>query len=540
MADDSSSSGGVNVRSRAYTRTQSVDYGRLSKALGPPDWIKRIPILSTAHRLRFRSRHTASYFAVQPVHDLFFNDILVWLLPTHRTTLLLKFVVVSSLLVAGLVVCVYERKKQEHHYFMLIYNLPIGAFGVLLVFWIHYYRRVLYAYNKSWMDPTQPALNRLAMHVPLRLFDNEFKARRAACRPDMVSSSTTTTTKSSSSSSPTPNVWNMNGDDWDFQLYATAEEGLEAVLVSNNHRHWNKIPVPSNWTMCGYDDKPIYTNVKYPWPCQPPIVPHDNPTGVYRRQFDCPEWQEGADYTLLFHGVESCCYVYLNDHFIGFSKDSRLPCEFDVTPAIRPTQNTLHVVVLRWSDGSYVEDQDHWWMAGIHRSVELIQRPPKADILDYQVQADATGHLSVSVECRHDFPHGGGGSKRKLILRLYDDQQLTADGDWKEGKCILTTEACVEESDQCNLSAHVDRPKLWSAEKPSLYTLTLSLVAADGQVQQVESCRVGFRTVDIHNGMVHVNGRRITVCGINRHEHDPDYGKVVSLERMKQDIVLLK
>jgi len=195
---------------------------------------------------------------------------------------------------------------------------------------------------------------------------------------------------------------------------------------------------------------------------------------------------------------------------------------------------------------------------GIHRSVELIRRPTGADILDYQVQADASGHITCHVECRR--PTTGATNYCNVVARLYDDQQLTADGDeWEEGKCVWTAskEISKKNSDNhisFNLSGDIDAADLclWTAETPHLYTLTLSVetktvldehapeTKVTTVVMQAESCRVGFRTVDIHDGAVHVNGRRITICGMNRHEHCPDNGKVVSVDLMKKDICLLK
>jgi len=191
-------------------------------------------------------------------------------------------------------------------------------------------------------------------------------------------------------------------------------------------------------------------------------------------------------------------------------------------------------------------------MAGIHRSVELIRRPAGADIVDYTVQADASGHITCHVECRRPTRDPHGRRPRRIVAQLYDDQPLDADGDaWKKGTCVWTASHELNDSNHfstinCNLSGDVaaDHLRLWSAETPHLYTLVVSVETAekDGSavVKQAESCRVGFRTVDIHNGAVHVNGKPITVCGMNRHEHDPDHGKVISLERMKQDICLLK
>jgi hypothetical protein len=583
------------------SRTQSEEYGgKAGKGwhawfvgiifpLQKPDWLRRLPGLSsTAHRLRFISRHHGR--AVWPVHDLFFNDLLQFLLPTHPLTLLVKFGTVLTMLMGLTLYTVLEyyprpSRHDDHdeddifeYYSYSRKHDPEDSFTVTLVAtsacivvagcWIYYYRRVLSSLGKPWMDPRLVARNRLPMHVPMRLHSSVQAARAAACRPDMVARKSAKVNKSkvnnnnSSNGSTTPhvnegasasvsegltrNVLRLDDLDWTFTFFETAEEGLAAVYATDNDgkekQKEKPIPVPSNWMMHGYD-KNIYTNIKYPWPCQPPIVPHENPTGIYRLDFDLPDdWCDGdslgSDFTVLFHGVESCCFVYLNGQLIGFSKDSKLPCEFDITDTVQHDANVLQVVVIRWSDGSYVEDQDQWWMAGIHRSVELIRRPAGADILDYQVQADASGNITCSVDCRTTFPVAG---ERQIVLELYEDEQLTVDGEWKEGPCIWKAVRTIDAQVQCNVSDMVDASKVrtWTAETPNLYTLTVSLLV-DDKVQQVESCRVGFRTVEIKKGMVMVNGRRITVCGMNRHEHDPDHGKVVSLERMKQDICILK
>jgi hypothetical protein len=368
---------------------RSFDYGRLSRALflqhGPPDWLRRVPLLSSAaHAIQFKSRHHAG--AVWPVHDLFFNDCLLWLLPTHGLTLLIKFAAVFSLFLTAFNYSVYYLLFLEQSVKWIVAS---GVSLSLLIGWCVYYRRVLTTvfYGKMWMDPTIPAVNRLTMHVPLRLFETEEAARKAACRPHMVACNDTT------DEPLTPNVWRMDEQEWMFVLQDTAEEALDFVHRQQETDEWKPIAVPSNWTLQGFKDKPIYTNQKYPFPVCPPLVPHHNPTGIYRLTFDLP-WQDDphtdykysadmSDFTLLLHGVESACYVYLNHQFVGFTKDSRLPAEFDVTPHLQPTQNLLELVVMRWSDGSYVEDQDHWWMAGIHRSVELIRRKSGADVLDY-------------------------------------------------------------------------------------------------------------------------------------------------------------
>jgi beta-galactosidase len=511
---------------------------------------------TTAHRLTFQSRHTDGP-PVQPTWDLFWNDILLWVAPTHPWTYMIRFSIVLAGWIFSLVYVSVERipilaTLPSDTAFPYGTPLLLGFLVLSIVYWILRHRRVLYALGKEWMDPSVTGWNRLPMHVPMRYFEDELSARRAACIPDLVALNT----KISLSNVPlTHNVYNLNGT-WQFQWYDTAETGLQAVASRTPLAH--TLPVPAHWMMHGFD-KPIYTNMKYPFPAQPPIVPHENPTGVYALTFALPdEWtsdfSEITKYSLLFHGVESACYVYLNDTLVGFSKDSRLPFELDVTRPILQRQqrqcsddskttavtHSLQVVVMRWSDGSYVEDQDHWWMAGIHRSVELIRRRPQADLVDYQVQADASGDINVWVHVRHSALQQ---QKRRILCQLYTDEQTSPEGEWKQGERVLTWEHVMDANDTTNnqilLTSKLDHPLLWSAEIPHLYTLTVSYSVND-QVQQVESCRVGFRTIDIVQGRVHVNGQPVTVCGINRHEHDPDHGKVVSMERMHQDIVILK
>lgn len=499
----------------------------LKSSSSGPDWIRRIPMLSKAsHVIEFCSRYTKGG-AVWPIHDLFLNDLLVWLLPTHELTLMIKFGVVSSSIVPVMIHSARKYLATERSSWLAAFSVSSG----FLLSWVVYYRRVLSTVfsGKEWMKPSIPAINRLPAHVPLRFFDDEDKARRAACHPELVSMN--------DANAFTSNVWNMNDLSWMFTLKETAEEALDLVK-SQTSTTWKRINVPANWTLQGYD-KPIYTNQKYPWPVTPPMVPHQNPTGVYRLEFAVP-WKEdiaSSTFSLLLHGVESACYVYLNHKFVGFSKDSRLPAEFDVSQALERSGNILEIVVMRWSDGSYVEDQDDWWMAGIQRSVELIRRNAGADMLDFQIQADAGGHISCAVDVQ------ASKTPRKLQLKLYDDIQTSGDGDHTRGTCVLShTMELRENRDQVTLAADMNPEKLqlWTAETPNLYTLTISLLDQDAKVLQTESTRIGFRTINIHDGAVHINGQPITVCGVNHHDHDPDTGKFVSIDRMKQDICLLK
>ena len=520
--------------SRRHARTSHLYYGRISSALFPklprrprrPRAIQKY--VENAHRVLFQSKYTRSRNAVRPVRDLIANSVLMWLIPNNVTCHYVKFITVFSALLVGWVIGILHT--EEGH---LITTAVTGL--VVMVVWVCYYEHVLRSAGKAWMDPTLPGYNRMDMHVSqMRYLESEQAARKAACEPVLPASACVDDAPTSLIS---PNVWKLDKQDWKFQYHTSVEIALEVVINQIDTRPWNSIDIPSNWMLRGYD-RPIYTNVKYPFPCIPPFVPTENPTGIYRLEFDMPQsWrnEDGASYSFLLHGVESACFIYLNRELLGFSKDSRLPCEVDATRHLKDEHNILEIVVSRWSDGSYCEDQDHWWMAGIHRSVEMIQRKRHMIIEDFCVQADATGLLSIVVETTTQ------SANTRLICRLYQDQQISPDGGVEEGPLVWTA---INDLDDRTLilSKMVDSVKLWSAELPNLYTLVLLLVDKGDEsiVYQVESCRVGFRTVEIEDGCVLVNGRRITVCGVNRHEHDPDQGKVVSLQRTQQDIEILK
>ena len=501
-----------------------------------------------AHRLTRPGRFTNG--TVQPSRDLQINSLLVWLIPANATTHRIKFVTVLATLVGVLVyLLVFVMDEPTEWTAVLVAGV------VVLCGWLWLYRRVMVALGKVWMDPSRPGENRLDMHVSsMRFLETEDQARHAACQPKLVSS---TMDQLRRSQGHAPNICLLDPLHWEFRLFDTVEGALESVRTlhqdtlpsSGTTNGWHDMDIPSNWMMRGFD-KPIYTNVKYPFTVMPPFVPHENPTGIYRLEFDLPEpWHSiDSDYTLMFHGVESCCMIYLNHKLLGVSKDSRLPVEVDATHNMQLKANLLEVVVIRWSDGSYVEDQDHWWMAGIHRSVELIQKPRTCYIEDYRVQADASGLLSVVVELADQVVVRQHLADRQLVAKLYADVQTTADGDWTPAgaplweKSIRADEGDPQHPNTVTLVDTIANIQQWTAETPHLYTLVLSLCHVNDASKhyQVESCRVGFRTVEIVGGCLTVNGKRITVCGVNRHEHDPDEGKVISLESMKKDIEIMK
>jgi beta-galactosidase len=261
--------------------------------------------------------------------------------------------------------------------------------------------------------------------------------------------------------------------------------------------------VPSHWQLHGYG-APAYTNVLYPFPVEPPEVPDENPTGDYRRTFTLPDSWDGVDAVLRFEGVDSCARVWLNGVELGEAAGSRLPAEFEAGEHLRPgAENVLAVRVSQWSAGSYLEDQDMWWMSGIFRSVTVLARPVGA-IDDVFVHADydaASGAGALRVEA--DVP------ARVIVPELGIDAAT--------GETVRV--ASVEP---------------WSAELPRLYDAHVE--SAGERV----SLRIGFRTVVIEDGLLKVNGRPVLFRGVNRHEFDPDHGRAVSEDVMRRDIVLMK
>ncbi|MFC4113350.1 glycoside hydrolase family 2 TIM barrel-domain containing protein [Nonomuraea zeae] len=293
----------------------------------------------------------------------------------------------------------------------------------------------------------------------------------------------------------------LNGR-WRFRLSGTAEGTGPALPDPElDDSSWETIRVPSHWVLEGHD-RPLYTNTAYPFPIDPPYVPDDNPTGDYRLRFDLPSgWPGGDRCVLRFQGVDSCGTVWLNGELLGHSKGSRLPFEFDVSGLVRPEGNLLAVRVHRWSSGSYLEDQDMWWLPGIFREVELLARP-QGGIDDFTVHASYAG---------------GAGS----LLVTADVPGLV---EIPELGLSAPTGERVE----------IDRVDPWSAEHPRLYRGTLS--AAGERVDLA----IGFRTVAVSGGRLLVNGVPVLFRGVNRHEHDPERGRSLDRETMIRDIELMK
>ncbi|WP_240615296.1 glycoside hydrolase family 2 TIM barrel-domain containing protein [Pedobacter paludis] len=338
----------------------------------------------------------------------------------------------------------------------------------------------------------------------------------------------------------------LNGD-WDFS-FAIKPADAPKDFYKSRVSGWKKIEVPSNWEMKGYD-KPIYKSAVYPFrPVNPPNPPMDyNGVGSYQRTFTIPENWKNMNISLHFGGVSSGYKVWLNGKFLGYAEDSFLSSEFNVTPYLQAGENILSVQVMRWTDGSFLEDQDHWRLSGIHREVMLLAEP-KLRIADFFVQtkldADYKDAL-LSIRPRIENLTGKEVKGYKIKASLFD----------KAGKDILekplerTAESIINEIyprlDNVKfglLEAKIKNPAKWSDELPNLYTLTLSLEDSTGKILEVKSCKVGFRSIEFSktNGKLLINGKETYLYGINRPDHHPTRGKALSREDILQDVLTIK
>lgn len=297
---------------------------------------------------------------------------------------------------------------------------------------------------------------------------------------------------------------------------------------------WDEIRVPSNWQMEGYG-YPHYTNVMYPFPVDPPRVPSENPTGSYRREFYIDEELENKRIILRFEGVDSAFHVWVNGSEVGYSQGSRLPSEFDITSYVKRGKNILAVRVYQWSDGSYLEDQDMWWLSGIFRDVYLIIRPD-VYVRDIFIIGDLdekyeSGTLRVKVDLINT--KEARGDYKIAFIFLDDCHKLLRE----EGKAV-SIDSLEEKS--VEIEFPVDNPRKWSAEDPYLYNLITILKDEKDNTLEVIPNKVGFRKIELKNGVFLVNGVPIKLKGVNRHEHHPDFGRAVPIEWAEQSIILMK
>lgn len=340
-----------------------------------------------------------------------------------------------------------------------------------------------------------------------------------------------------------PNMQSLNGQ-WKFHL-ASSPETAPADFFSEafSTDNWDDIPVPGNWQLMGYWDKPIYSNIAYPFDPTPPRVPAENPTGCYRRTFILPEAWLDQQVFLVLESMDSNGYVWVNGQKVGYSEDSRLPAEFNITPYLHAGENTLAVQVMRYCSGTYLEDQDYWQMSGIQRDVYLYAKPT-AHLRDYTVRTtfdetycDATLYVaayisevekldSYTIEMMLYDAEGHPIFPAPLAMQVQPHTRMYTRG--------LEEKACAR------FITLVEKPRQWSAEIPYLYTVVLVLKDAAGNAIDFESSKIGFRQLEICHRQALINGKRLVVRGVDRHEHHPERGRAVTEEDMRADIFQMK
>ena len=304
----------------------------------------------------------------------------------------------------------------------------------------------------------------------------------------------------------------LNGE-WKFRYYSSIYDVTESFYEKGyDVSGFDQVTVPGVWQMDGYDTHQ-YTNIRYPFPFDPPYVPQDIPCGAYVHNFEYHREEKASKAFLNFEGVDSCFYVWVNGAYAGYSQVPHATSEFDVTDLLNEGENTLAVLVLKWCDGSYLEDQDKFRMSGIFRDVYLLKRPEKT-IRDYYITTDVE---KDSVVVKLDM-HFAEPVETKVTIEDKYGAVVARGGTAENGVLELT----------------VLNPVLWNAENPYLYQVILTMP------DEVIVDRIGFRTIEIKDKVVYFNGEKIKFRGVNRHDSDPETGFVISIQQIKKDLMLMK
>lgn len=333
--------------------------------------------------------------------------------------------------------------------------------------------------------------------------------------------------------------WSSNPDCRPVDFYKTDYD------TSN----WDDITVPGPWQMQGYGI-PIYTNWTPPYKKDQPKVMgippkdyysynHRNPVGSYATEFNIRDEIKGRRFFINFGGVKSAMYIWVNGHKVGYSENSMSPAEFDVTPFIKSGANKLAVEVYRWSDGSYLEDQDMWRMSGIFRSVELWNRPATY-IKDYNVISDLTANFqNGNVTIDFDIYNSGKSKSKSITVEAQITGYDKVGNQIKMDKSVDVSNINALSGATSSVKFNIENPQLWSAEIPNLYEVRINL-KSKGQITETFYCHTGFRKIEVVGEYFKINGELVKLKGVNRHEHHPQTGRYVDLETMKKDVELMK
>ncbi|MCL2527007.1 MAG: DUF4981 domain-containing protein [Defluviitaleaceae bacterium] len=392
------------------------------------------------------------------------------------------------------------------------------------------------------------ALNREEAHSSWHAYENEAAAIRGI-----------------EENAASPYVQSLNGT-YKFKLYPSPEAAEDACLSTTS---FTDITVPGNWELQGHG-KPIYTNVHYPWHYEgdgnhiikpgeahgnvpnPPFVPGDiaidnyNPTGCYFRVFEMPMHFKDREIFLRLDAVETAYKLWVNGRFVGYAEDSKLPSSFNITPWVQAGENSVFLQVVRWGKSTYVEDQDYWHLSGICGDVWLIAKPFMR-IQDYKIKAmpdtipgrgavTTNGVVTADVEVSRV----QGFADCKVRLSIYNGSSCIASGTEPVSPFADYTQTHKPTANTARISLNIPDVQLWSPESPFLYTAIITLLDKEGKEIDAEACRIGFKQVEIKNGILYLNGQRLVVQGVNRHQHHYKTGRYVPREWMRREIIEMK
>lgn len=382
----------------------------------------------------------------------------------------------------------------------------------------------------DWENPEVIQINRM----PARSTSYSFDTVEQALKRDRSQSS----------------IVSLNGQ-WKFHFVDKSEDRpLDFYKNNFNSKNWKTISVPSNWELEGYG-MPIYTNSTYPMfenvnDIVPPLITRDNPVGSYLKEFTLPKGWDNQQIILHFAGVTSAYYLWVNGEKVGYAQGSRLPSEFDITSYVKKGKNKIALQVFRWSDGSYLEDQDHWRISGIHREV-LLMAQPKVAINDFFVKTKLNSdYTSAVLDINPKLSNIDRVKLKgwKVEAQLFDANNQVVNNSSMSVDASIPARIKFPQRDTFKfglLSTIVDKPKLWSSETPYLYNLVLSLKDQTGKLVETRSTRVGFREVKFsaENELL-INGQSVEIIGVNRHDHDALKGKALTRQDILDDVLLLK
>lgn len=385
----------------------------------------------------------------------------------------------------------------------------------LLILFISIHSMTLYSQQNEWEDPVRYEWNKEKPHVDLMFYQNT----QDAIADDY---------------SRSPWYKSLNGK-WKF-IYSSTIENREKNFYKTNleDKNWANIDVPSNWEMLGFG-YPIYANIPYLWSHNPPYIDIDIPVGTYRKTFTVPDGWNEKEILLHFGSITGYAQVYLNGERVGMTKAAKTPAEFNITKYLRSGENLLAVQVYKWHDGSYLEDQDFWRLAGIERDV-FIQAYDKLTIWDFFLKADLdTQYKNGLFNATVDLREFKGNQQKSGALRMQLIDQ--------SGKSVLDQQTkfnVTNEITALNFAGRINNVNKWSAEKPYLYDCIITLLDENGREVNTTAYKTGFRKVEIKNAKLHVNGVPTYIKGVNRHEHNDTLGHVQNREIMMHDLKLMK